>query len=105
MCSLGMVLHALDDEGVMTIAGPAIIAIEGLENDQGKVEFSSPIGGSLEREVRTETALRDHPIKYVVTGPIDVSGVEVGNPYGRNERSGHADGIPSRFTEREADCA
>ena len=58
-----LIAHAVDDEAVDAVRGPAIAAAEGLEDDQGQAEGGRLLGGVLEPRVPAVPTGSDHPVE------------------------------------------
>jgi len=88
----GVHFHAVEDESMEAVARPAIVAVEGLEDDEGLPEFEGAVDGALEAVVPAGATRGDHPIEDVVAVGADrvvVAGLdaELGN------HAGHDSGV------------
>ena len=62
--------HAVQHEAVQPIAGPRVVDVERLEDDQRLAEFDAMLDGTLQREIPARPPRRDHPVEDEIAGRL-----------------------------------
>ena len=56
--------HAVENEAMQPIAGPRVVAPEGLEDDEGPLQLGGDLDGALQAEIGPRPPCRRHPIEH-----------------------------------------
>ena len=95
---------AWEDERMQAIVRPAISDAQGVEHDDGPVEFARPFQRALECEIPARPATGDAPIQDVVAPALDLALVERGYPQFGDGTHG-VDGIRASSSSRAKNSA